>query len=72
MSYRKKVEVTQTGMVVATVRRHDGCCVGLEFFSGVFNSNYAVEKRAKEAHAWADERIALCERQETGIDARPD
>lgn len=64
MNYRKDIEVTSTGMVVAKVMDSDGRVKGLEFFSAFIRTNKAVEKQCKKAHKWADERIAICKRQE--------
>ena len=64
MKYRKEIEVSSTGMVIARVIDDCGGTKGLEFFSSIFNTNKRVEKNCKKAHSWADERIAVCERQE--------
>jgi len=42
---------------------------GLKFFDSFINSlfpnNRSVEKMCKKANKWADERISICEQQET-------
>jgi len=63
MEYRKEIEITDTGMVVARVFGGDRRC-GLEFFTSIRSSNKVVEKKAKQAHKWADERIRICKLQE--------
>lgn len=61
-AYRKNIEATSTGMVVAKVFSADGRCVGLEFFSNFFRSSpAALEKNFKKAHKWDDRVIELCE-----------
>ena len=64
MKYKKEIEVTSTGMVVARVKDELGNTKGLEFFSALISTNKAVERKCKKAHSWADERIKICERQE--------
>ena len=64
MEYKKVVEVTRTGMVMAEVTGSDGKLKGLEFFQQFITTNKAVERDCKKAHKWADERIAICLRQE--------
>ena len=64
MEYTKEIKVTSTGMVAAKVKGSDGETKGLEFFTAFIATNKAVEKKCKKAHKWADERIAICERQE--------
>jgi hypothetical protein len=61
--YKKYVEVTDTGMVIASVYFGDNR-KGVEFFSSLFGSNKSIEKRCRRAHKWADERIKVCARQE--------
>ena len=63
---RKEIEVTSTGMVIARVISNDGHVSGLEFFNGVFSSNKSVKRSCRRAHAWADERIKLVDKEETG------
>ncbi|HBG32056.1 MAG TPA: hypothetical protein DDW98_15765 [Gammaproteobacteria bacterium] len=65
MRYRKVIEVTCTGMVVAQVFSADGRRVGLELFAGILgNSPGAIERRFKRAHSWADKQISVCEKYE--------
>ena len=65
MKYKKEIEITSTGMVIAKVVDEKGSAKGLEFFSQFISTNSSVERSCKKAHAWANERIAVCERQET-------
>lgn len=58
--YRKKIEITDTGMVIASVFDANGNRKGLEFFTQFISTNNAVERSLKKAHAWADQRIHLC------------
>lgn len=63
-AYRKKIEVTPTGMVIASVLSADGRCVGLSFFSGwaYFRpSPTNVKRNCNAAHKWADKMIKVCE-----------
>jgi len=64
MGYTKEIEVSSTGMVIARVKDSKGNTKGLEFFGSIIRTNKAVEKKCKKAHKWADDRIAMCERQE--------
>lgn len=62
MTYSKEIEITATGMVIARVFGVEMRCAGLEFFSSPFSSsNATVEKNARKANEWADERIRICE-----------
>lgn len=65
MTYRKSIEVFHTGMVVAMVHQ-DGTdrCVGIESFTSMSGSNSKVKRLCEKAHAWADQRIRLCEEYE--------
>ena len=69
--YEKSVKITSTGMVVAKVlrlRKNDKYMidtVGIFFFHSPFMS---LKGRFKRAHIKADERIALCEKYESGPD----
>lgn len=65
--YTKRVEVTTTGMVVAEVFAPDGRRTGLEFFGMYWPwlTEKGVRNRCEAAHAWADARIASCQRFET-------
>ena len=58
ISYRKNIEITDTGMVIASVYSSDGRRTGLKFFTGIFSS---VVDKAKKAHAWADRHILICQ-----------
>lgn len=66
MEYIKKIEITDTGMVIASVYRNDSSNdsirVGIKFFSSspFFNKPKHIEKRADNAHKWADEYIKVC------------
>lgn len=67
--YRKEIQISSTGMVIAHVYAYaaDGYqlrCTGLAFFDGLFDS---IERRAEKAHAWADKRIALCVKHEAQL-----
>jgi hypothetical protein len=66
--YRKQIEVTDTGMIVAQVFAEGGRRVGLKFHHpSVFGFNDTVakvEKACQKAHAWADAHMAMCERNE--------
>lgn len=66
--YSKQIQVTDTGMIVAQVFAEGGRRVGLRFFDpSTFGFNDTVgkiEKACKKAHAWADDYMAMCERQE--------
>lgn len=64
--YTKEIEIAETGQIIASVLRKDGTRAALKFFDIVFfyNSAARLEKLAKKAHAWADKRIAMLERQE--------
>lgn len=66
MAYRKKIEVTDTGMVVAQVYADDGRRVGLDFFTPfpLYRTVKAIEAQAKKAHKWADDYMVMCERSE--------
>lgn len=65
--YSKRIQITDTGMVIGEVFASDGRRVGLMFcHSGIFNSPNAIEKRAKKANKWADQMMKVCERQEIG------
>ena len=63
--YTKEIEVTSTGMIVAKVRDSNGNCKGTEFFSSMFSTNKAIEKKYRKAHKWADDRIAICVKHES-------
>jgi hypothetical protein len=68
-TYRKQIEVSDTGSVYASVYAEGGRRVGLKFFNSSFFSFYfggpsGIEKLCVKAHKWADEYIAMCERQE--------
>lgn len=62
-AFSKTVEMTDTDMVIATVRNAMGKRVGLEFFFSPFDSK---ESRFRKAHKWADDHIALCEHYQSG------
>lgn len=65
--YRKKIEVTDTGMVVASVFAADGRRIGLEFFNSWFvNSPRTLVKKIGSAHKWADRMIEICSEGEVG------
>lgn len=60
--YSKSVEISDTGMVAASVFAHaaDNHCLrrtGLKFFNTTFTS---LEYRTKKAHEWADKHMKLC------------
>lgn len=65
MKYYKDIQSSSTGMVIAKVYDENMECKGLEFFTQFFTTNKSVEKSFKKAHKWADERIAICERNES-------
>lgn len=58
------VEITSTGMVLATVTGPDGLKKGHKFFSQFISTASSVERSCKNAHAWCDEYMKVCERQE--------
>ena len=63
VTYRKVIEITDTGMVFASVycgeRR-----VGLKWFDAW---PIGVERKAKKAHQWADKHMVICQEQECGM-----
>jgi hypothetical protein len=68
-TYRKQIEVWDTGTVWASVYADGDRRVGLKFFHASFfvvfgNKANSIEKQCIKAHKWADELIAMCERQE--------
>jgi hypothetical protein len=63
--YRTRVEITDTGMVVASVFAPDGRRVGLDFFSPIVATTKAIQRNAKKAHEWAKNHAAMCARMET-------
>lgn len=68
--YRKQIEITHTGMVIASVYRVKAGVeekVGLNFFSPFISTIKSIENKAILAHKWADDYIKMCERQETEI-----
>lgn len=67
--YSKTVEITDTGMVIASVFAHaaDGHRlrrVGLKFFTPLFRTTSMIEKSAAKSHKWADEYIKVCNKHE--------
>jgi len=71
--YEKSIKASSTGQITARVYRIDKKTkeqldsVGLKFFTGgIFIRN--IEKAFKDAHKWADERIRVCEENESGAD----
>jgi hypothetical protein len=75
ITYTKTVEVLDTNSVRASVTAKDerglSRPVGSELWQGslleafgLVDNNKATEQRARKAHAWADERIAVCKRME--------
>jgi len=61
--YTKTVEVSDTGMVTASVFAnaedgHQVRRVGLKFFGNPFTS---LKSRLKKAHIWADEHAETCQ-----------
>lgn len=58
--YRKEIQLTPSGMVIARVYRRD-ISSGYSFFHGLFDN---TEKRFQKAHKWADNLIELCEKYE--------
>lgn len=60
--YRKEIEVTDTGMIVARVFHKDGRRVGLKFFTPWgLRTTKAIKKHGLKAHAWADAYMLMCE-----------
>jgi len=62
----KTIEITDTGMVFASVHAHakDGHClrrVGSKQYYYIFTS---LQTKCNQAHAWADKRKILCQLQE--------
>lgn len=60
-AYRKEIEITDTGMIVAEIYRNE-TRVGLNFFS-----QYpwrTKERTAELAHKWADNWIEYCKKYE--------
>lgn len=68
--YIKSIEVRGSNSVLATVTTENNRCVGSELFFSLFTSNKGVERQCVKAHKWADERIKVCERQETKNESR--
>jgi len=66
MGYRKVIKITDTGMVTASVFCGDGRRVGLKFFSSIFHTTKGTEKKAINAHKWADDHMVMCSEQEHG------
>lgn len=72
MKYKKVINVQFDGDVIAEVHEVEeskGRRVGLKrftlgFFAFTLSSSKAVEKNCIKAHAWADERIEVCEKYE--------
>jgi len=62
--YRKEIEITSTGMVIARVIGPDGLKKGYKFFDQFISTPANVERSCKKAHAWSDEYMKICERQE--------
>jgi hypothetical protein len=60
--YRKQIQITFTGMVVAKVFFKKDRPVGLQFYNSIFDSK---KRRFLKAHKWADQHIKLCEDYET-------
>lgn len=58
--YRKEIEVTDTGMVIARVFAEDGRRVGLKFFTPFARTVSSIDRHAKAAHRWADAYIQMC------------
>lgn len=63
--YIKKVEISSTGMVIASVYRNDGRRTGLKFFTPFFATIRGIERQAQKAHKWADKYCIMCQQQET-------
>lgn len=63
VKYHKVIEITDTGMVFASVYCDDRR-VGLKWFD-VWP--IGVERKAKKAHEWADKHMATCQEQECGM-----
>lgn len=60
--YTKKIEVTDTGMVIASVyRTSDSKRVGLEFFNSIIKTQRLMDNTCKRAHNWTDWWIKMCE-----------
>lgn len=64
MRYKKDIKVTATGLVIARVLDEDGNLKGSKLFTQFISTNSSIERSFKKAHKWADERIALCIKQE--------
>ena len=64
MGYKKRIEVSGTGMVIGEVLNVEDRRVGIKFWSSFINTNKSVERNCKKAHKWADERIRVCKEQE--------
>lgn len=63
--YRKQIEITDTGVVFGSVYRlSDGTRCGFKSSSPMFDCVSGIENCAKKMHTWADDYIAMCERQE--------
>lgn len=65
--YTKTIEITDTGMVFASVHAHakDGHClsrVGSTQYSSISTS---LQTKCNQAHAWADKRKTICLAEET-------
>lgn len=72
MSYSKKIKSTDTGMVIVEIHNINGIDINgtrcsLKFFSSVFDTQKALEKKFKRAHKWADERIKILEKGEFNL-----
>lgn len=61
LTYTKKIEITDTGQVIASVFASDGRRVGLQFFTSFLYTVKSTKRNAIRAHKWADDYIALCE-----------
>jgi len=71
MTYRKQI-ITEGrfGGARAEVYAADGRCVGHRIFMPFFETNRTIEKALRKAHAWADERIRICQEHEV-IEQQP-
>ena len=74
MKHYKEIEITESGMIIASVYCEDGRRTALEFFNRGLLDHFRnrqtaehIEKRCIEAHEWADKTIAVHDKYETCI-----
>lgn len=65
LDYKKLITIEASGRAKAVIM-YGKRVAGVNFFGSFIRTTKAIEKSCIKAHEWADERIALCARQETG------